>query len=71
MKYKIIKYYKNNVIDEETMTIEELKEYAKQFIGDVFHNENDLEETIKYIEENGYDRWALKYQLEIEIEKVE
>lgn len=71
MNYRIIKYYKNNVIDEEIMTIEELKEYAKQFIGDVFHNENDLEESIKYIQENGYDLWALKYQIEIEIEKVE
>lgn len=69
MKYKVKKYHKSILLEETTMTIEELKEYAKQFIGDVFVDEKDVERDMEYIEKNGDEGWLAKYQIQIVIDK--
>ena len=68
MKYKVKKYHKSILLEETTMTIEELKEYAKQFIGDVFVDEKDVERDMEYIEKNGDEGWLAKHQIQIVID---
>ena len=68
MKYKVKKYHKSILLEETTMTIEELKEYAKQFIGDVFVDEKDVERDMEYIEKIGDEGWLAKHQIQIVID---
>lgn len=68
-KYRVKKEtYKNELIEDlGLMTIEELREYAHQFIGDVFYDEKQIDRDMEYIEREGDELWACKYQIQINI----
>lgn len=68
-RYRVKKEtYENKLIEDlGTMTIDELYEYGKQFIGDVFADEEDLKEDMRCIEETGDELWLCNYRIQIEI----
>lgn len=68
-KYRVKKEtYEDKLIEDlGTMTIDELYEYGKQFIGDVFADEEELKEDMRYIEETGDELWLCNYRIQIEI----
>ena len=63
MKYNVIKTnYTNDkeLEDYGEMTIEELREFAKGYIGDVFDDEAEIDKNMEYIKESGEENRTLE-----------
>lgn len=71
-KYSVIKqtYSGKFIEDLGTMTIEEIEKLAKEYIGDVFVNEEDMQDDMEYIKKHGDECWACNGRIEIKIEEV-
>jgi hypothetical protein len=80
MKYQVTRVDNHNktIDDLGKMTLEEIYEFGKQYIGNdkrewgtIFRNEKDLKDTIEYIEKEGHEYWYEFEDTNIMIEKVE
>mgnify|MGYP001767482889 CR=1 FL=1 len=78
MKYSVKKQTFNNedIEDLGLMSIDEIKEFAVQYIGDCHKDLKDVEDDIKYIIENGEETWLTnekinKERIQIRIEVKE
>lgn len=71
-KYRVIKetYSGKFIEDLGDMTIEEIKELAKEYIGDVFVNEKEIQKDMEYIKKCGDELWLCNGKIEIKIEEV-
>lgn len=71
-KYRVIKqtYSREFIEDLGTMAIEEIEKLAKEYIGEVFVNEEEIQEDMEYIKEHGDELWLCDGRIEIKIEEV-
>ena len=71
-KYRVIKqtYSGKFIEDLGDMTIEEIEKLAKEYIGDVFVNEEEIQEDMEYIKIHGDELWLCNGRIEIKIEEV-
>lgn len=72
MKYQVnLETYSNKLIEDlGIMTIEEIRELARGYIGDVFKNEEEINRDMIYIEEDGEEMWLANDEQQIYIIKI-
>ena len=72
MKYSVRKEtYSNKLIENlGEKTIEEIEDLAREYIGDVFENVEEIKKDILYIEESGEESWLCNDEIQISINKI-
>lgn len=71
-KYQVTRetYQGKFIEDLGEMTLEQIEELAKKYLGDVFTTEEEIKSDIEFIKQDGYEQWLCNNEIQITIEKV-